>query len=75
MARFDREEPFTKEHVIGPVREARKAYADAASAMHAAKEDQRRWFRVAKGALGIHGLMDEFGMSKQEVEAIIDGRD
>ena len=76
MARTsDRNSPATKELLIGPLRDARQAYTDAASTMHVAKAEQRKWFRVAKEMLGVHGLMDDFGMSKQEVEAIIDGRD
>jgi hypothetical protein len=70
-----RHDPLVKDIVLPAIRKANAAYTEAARAMHAAKDERRKQFNVGKGMIGIHGLMDEFGMSKQEVEAVIDGRD
>ena len=42
--------------------------------MHAAKDERRTQFKMGREMIGIPRLMEEFGMSRKEVEDILDGR-
>jgi hypothetical protein len=61
-----------EEYAVYMVRESHRVYVEAAQAALAAKCDRQRQFDLARKVIRLHGIADALGMTRADVEAIVD---